>query len=212
MDVGQMTRGTIILLNGTTSAGKTTIGRALQETMDEPYLLSGPDHFQQAFPSSLITITDDPDVTTDGIVAVYGEDGLRDVRFGPLARRMFEGVQRVMTSLSDSGLNVIVDCVLTSRWQLEQTVAIFHSYPAYFVCVDVSMAVAEQREIQRGDRGPGNVRYWYDRVYRLNEVYDLRVDSEANDPKTCARMIREAVGTTQPVAFERLFREIGEAV
>jgi chloramphenicol 3-O phosphotransferase len=33
-----VTNGTIILLNGTSSAGKSTIAKAVQEVMDEPYL------------------------------------------------------------------------------------------------------------------------------------------------------------------------------
>lgn len=38
-----MGAGTIILLNGTVSAGKTTLARALQEVMAEPYLYLGAD-------------------------------------------------------------------------------------------------------------------------------------------------------------------------
>ncbi len=164
-----MSRGTIILLNGTTSAGKTTIGRALQDVMDEPYFLSGADHFQITYPPGLITVTEDPTATSDGLLAVYGEGGLQEVRQGPLARRVFEGVHRAMAALSDAGLNVIVDSVITDPPGLETIVSIFHEYPAYFVCIDLSLAAAEERERTRGDRGPGNVRYFYDKVYDVND-------------------------------------------
>ncbi|GAA1551717.1 hypothetical protein GCM10009789_01840 [Kribbella sancticallisti] len=33
----------VIFLNGPSSAGKTTLGKALQDTLDEPYLLMGLD-------------------------------------------------------------------------------------------------------------------------------------------------------------------------
>ena len=199
-------RGTVIVLNGTTSAGKTTIGRALQEVMDEPYLLSGFDHFQPALPPGLLTITDDPNVHTEGIVAVYGEAGLLEVRSGPLARQLSAGVHRAMAALSDAGLNVIVDTVIVDQSSLEAIVSIFRAYPGYFVCVDVSLAAAERRERERGDRGPGNVRYFYERVYDLNDIYDLRVDTDRNDPDSSVRMIRRMVETTEPEALQRLSR------
>lgn len=42
-----MKPGSIVLNNGTSSAGKSTLARALQEAMDEPYLHTGIDHFFQ---------------------------------------------------------------------------------------------------------------------------------------------------------------------
>jgi chloramphenicol 3-O-phosphotransferase len=38
-----MTAGTIILLNGTSSSGKSSIGRAIQRLADHPWLLLGAD-------------------------------------------------------------------------------------------------------------------------------------------------------------------------
>jgi chloramphenicol 3-O-phosphotransferase len=37
--------GTIILLNGTSSSGKTSVVRALQEVLNEPFLEAGLDKF-----------------------------------------------------------------------------------------------------------------------------------------------------------------------
>ena len=41
-----MATGTIIFLNGTSSAGKTTLARTLQELMDEPYQHVALDQFR----------------------------------------------------------------------------------------------------------------------------------------------------------------------
>ena len=40
-----MKPGNVIVLNGTSSAGKTTVAKALQRIMDEPYLHTGNDQF-----------------------------------------------------------------------------------------------------------------------------------------------------------------------
>ncbi len=205
-----MSQGTLILLNGTSSAGKSTVAKALQEIMDEPYLHSGPDHFQLAHPPGMITITDRPDTEADGWLALYGDNGLCEVRIGPLGRRMVEGVYRAMAALSDTGLNVIVDSVVAEQWSLDLAVEVLHAYPAYFVCLDLPFAVAEAREVERGDRGPGNARYFYDRVYSLSDCYDLRVDAAANDPDECAWLIKHAVETTAPAALRLLHEQDGE--
>jgi len=45
-----MTQGTIIFLNGTSSSGKTSIARALQKSLDEPYLYLSVDSFLDMLP------------------------------------------------------------------------------------------------------------------------------------------------------------------
>lgn len=51
--------GKIVFLNGTSSAGKTTLAKALQASLDEPYLCMGIDHFLSSVPQRLFVYTDD---------------------------------------------------------------------------------------------------------------------------------------------------------
>ena len=44
-EVVQMAKGSIIFLNGTSSSGKTSIAKALQQILDEPYLHCSADGF-----------------------------------------------------------------------------------------------------------------------------------------------------------------------
>ena len=46
--------GTIILLNGTSSSGKTSIVKALQDSMEEPYLDMGIDRFIWMLPKRFL--------------------------------------------------------------------------------------------------------------------------------------------------------------
>ncbi len=49
-----MSQGTIIFLNGTTSAGKTSTARMLQTIMAEPYLEAGIDTFLWMLPGGIL--------------------------------------------------------------------------------------------------------------------------------------------------------------
>ncbi len=196
--------GNIILLNGTSSAGKSTIAQALQKAMDEPYLHTGIDHFQLAFPPGLVNIQGDLLAEPGGWEVVYEDDGLHSVRIGPVGRQLITGMYRMIAVLSESGINLIVDDVIWQEWILHTAVTILHPYPVYFIAIDLSFDAAEQRERQRGNRGPGNVRYFYSRVYELNDMYDARIDAETNDPERCAQLIKTAVTTAQPTAFKQL--------
>ena len=48
-----MKQGNIIFLNGTSSSGKTTIAKALQEIMEGYYIHTGIDHFLDAAPGKI---------------------------------------------------------------------------------------------------------------------------------------------------------------
>ena len=57
-----MSGGNIILLNGTSSAGKTTIAQAIQEVMEAPYLHTGIDQFLiEHLPRRLLVYSDGVD-------------------------------------------------------------------------------------------------------------------------------------------------------
>src|SRR5919199_1570993 len=57
-------RGNIVFLNGTSSAGKSSIAQALQEVMEAPYLHTGIDHFLERFPVRFHVKSDGADPAT----------------------------------------------------------------------------------------------------------------------------------------------------
>ena len=66
--VAPLTGANIIILNGTSSSGKTSIAQALQEIMDVSYLHTGIDQFLiEHLPKRLIVYSDgvEPSVTGD---------------------------------------------------------------------------------------------------------------------------------------------------
>ena len=92
-----VTPGRLIVLNGGSSAGKTTLGRALQSQLADPWLLVGIDLLIWTLPPELIN---DPDGLSVGDGAIS-----RGERFVPL----YLVFQAAVATLALTGVNVLID-------------------------------------------------------------------------------------------------------
>ena len=74
-----MDHGNVVLLNGTSSAGKSSIARAMQIVMERPYLHTGVDHFLPSLPRWCFAESDGTDsVLSEYFLLMYGHaDGIR---------------------------------------------------------------------------------------------------------------------------------------
>jgi chloramphenicol 3-O phosphotransferase len=187
-----MADGTIIILNGTSSAGKTSIISALQEILDQPYLHAGIDTFFHMLPPRYLWGSQWTEVLD------------RDGGAGPVGRTVAAGMHRAIVALARAGNNLLVDHVfLEVEWAFE-CAALFEGIPAHLIGVRCPLAIAEQRERQRQDRAPGQARAQFDRVH-LHAVYDFEVDTAAADIATCAAAIKQHLSSgAAPSAFRRL--------
>ena len=222
-----MGQGNVVLLNGTSSAGKSSIATALQEIMETPYLHTGIDHFLPRLPPTCFAVSDgvDPAATdyfllvyrgggstrtvtarAEG-VAVYGDGTLAEVRIGPGGLRLLAGMYRGIAALAEAGVDVIVDDVIHDRRVLAAAVEALRDVPVLFVGLRVPLEVAERRERERGNHGPGGAAAFYDLVH-AHGVYDLELDTAA-DPMGCALRIKSALHDGRP---RRAFRELTEAL
>ena len=202
-----MNEGKIILLNGTSSAGKSTTAQAVQAIMNEPYLHTGVDHYQLAFPPNLVNIKATGKGKAVGWDVVYGETGLQSIQIGAVGKQLIRGMYKMIAALSDTGINVVVDDVIWNIWILDAAVSMLHNYPVYFIALDLSLEASIEREQKRGNRGPGNAQFFYPRVYGLNDVYDARIDVENCHPDECAQLVKSVVAKTTSSAFKTLYQK-----
>jgi chloramphenicol 3-O phosphotransferase len=178
---------TIILLNGISSSGKTSIARVLQQTLNEPYLQVSIDAFEDMLPDR------------------YQEGG----PFGweVLFPKLLAGFHRSIAALAGAGTNLIVDHVMVSRegWAstLADCVMVLAPFRVYFVGVHCSLEEAKRREQARGDRFIGTAERQFPRVH-CHHLYDLEVDTTHTSPEACAEQIRVFAGRHDPMAFARL--------
>ncbi|MEU4697703.1 chloramphenicol phosphotransferase CPT [Nonomuraea dietziae] len=169
----------VIVLNGGSSAGKSSIVRHLQAVLPQPWLaIGGVDSLIEAMPRSMRTSDAGIELASDGGVTVGPE-------FLMLQAAWMEG----MAAMVRAGARVIIDDVLLGgaasqqRWQ-----RVLGGLDVLWVGVKCDSAVAAERERARGDRVPGMAAAQAEMVHE-GVVYDLVVDTTRTESLVCAKTI-----------------------
>lgn len=182
-----MSAGRIILLNGTSSSGKTTIARALLDVLPTPYYHLSVDVFNAA----------------RGQVRTQT---LADPELDEVLHRMRAGYHRCVAAMAHAGNDVVADYPLSEPWRLRDCLACWDGLPVLFVGVRCPLPELRRRERTRGDRTFGQAEAQYDAVH-AHGTYDLEIDTSVLDPESCARAVADvAAAPPTPSAFERLRR------
>lgn len=156
----------IILLNGASSSGKTTLVRAWQQAMATPYLDAGLDRFLWMFLAAISSSR--CGMTSWGWPTEAGETG----------HRLVHGMHRAIAALSQAGNCVVADHVLVEPEWVTDCATVLADLPASFTGIGVRcpLPVLVERERGRGDRTLGQAAAQYERVH-AHGVYDFEVDT-----------------------------------
>lgn len=179
-----MTETKIIFLNGVGSVGKTSIAKALQEILQQPYLHVGIDQFLEMLPEKYIDIPE----------GIYFETNVEDacpvvrVKSGKIGMMLLRGMRHAIAALAQQGNNLIIDEVLISD-EMQEYATLLAPFTVFYVGVVAPLPVIEERERMRGDRLIGLARGQYDSVHQ-GKVYDMTVDTATLSPLECARLIK----------------------
>jgi chloramphenicol 3-O phosphotransferase len=202
-----MPSGHIIVLNGASSAGKSTLAKALQTLLPDPYLHVGIDTVVFALPKrylnpplwqEIFQYTWPPAESSDGLV----------IEAGPRGHQLMAGLHHAVAALAHTGNNVIVDHVLIEPRWVQECAQVLGAFPALFVGVYCPLAVVEQRERDRQDRTLGQARAHITKVH-AHGLYDLTVDTSQGTPEECAAQILAHV---QPGQRSSAFIKLGNFV
>jgi chloramphenicol 3-O phosphotransferase len=168
-----MSKGIVILLNGVSSAGKTTLAHVLQDKLEQPYYYLAQDLFCQLLSRRH-----------------------RNQDFWGRTTQSVSALHHTIASFSALGLNVIVDHILLdtphTRGWLPECVRLLQTHRVFFVQVWCPLEELERREAARGDRRIGQARQQFNQRYD-NLPYDLTVDTATNSPEACADEIITAL-------------------
>jgi chloramphenicol 3-O phosphotransferase len=168
-----METGSLILLNGPSSAGKTTLCRALQVALPVPFL-----HFSLDF------------LMFDTSALPPKREGNPAFAWRAQRPKVFQGYYNCLGALARAGNNVVSDYIIETAEQLEALDAQLEGLDVYWVGVHCDLATLEHREQARGDRRAGDARRDFETVHSFR-AYDLEVNS-ALEAAFNARLIAEA--------------------
>jgi chloramphenicol 3-O phosphotransferase len=202
---GDTLKPLVVFLNGTSSAGKTSIAHALQVLYGTPLLHTGIDTLYTMLPQKALGETS---LAKDGYWYVMKNGILDHVEIGPYARRLLACTVPLTQVLLEQKNDVVIDEILFAgegRDFLYAYADIFVDARAYFVKVDCALEILEKREIDRGNRHKGLARLQYNHVHNHPYAYDIVVDSGAADAVTCAQSIMDAINNNpEPQAFNAI--------
>lgn len=209
-----MARGTIIFLNGTSSAGKTTLAHALQEQLRDPYLHIALDQFRDGMPSRFRGLNapagSEGERGLNVVPVNNGESTYTEVRFGEMGKRMLRGMRRAIAAMADEGNNIIIDDIILEPGFLEDYLRAFVDHRVYFVGVMCPPEVINEREKVRPGRFPGTA-VGHFAVCHAHGTYDVTVDTSKLMPDECARRVKSFIERDQPTAFRELRGRLASA-
>ena len=174
----------IVVLNGASSSGKTTLARELQLTFQEPYLRFGTDTVHSMLPSRFA--------------------GGKKTQNENIVRTAILGMNSCAATFADAGNNVIVDTVMLNRESVAECARALVRYRAFFIGLFCDDGELRRRSSGRG-RDMVNIALQQARYVHTHSIYDLKISTEGKSPSVMAEQVRNLVNSrTKPEAFKRL--------
>ena len=194
------TTGTVIILNGPSGSGKSSIQKAFQQLMT-------PDLWCKV---GIDTLFDAPmpDITPQNMSFWQSPNPIRWIEeskddngnkvitllVGPQGEKVAYAMNSAIAEYAKNGCNVIVDYIAYNPEWLADLQAKLRGIKTYYVAVEISLETLEKREEARGTSPKGHARSHYFTVYG-NIAYNLTVNSEKDSPQEIAEQIKQLIGT-----------------
>jgi chloramphenicol 3-O phosphotransferase len=175
----------VIVLNGGSSSGKSSLARSLQDLLAGPWIALGVDDLLAALAPSLVD--DAPPLSGRPPLLRYGADGTVHVEAGwrSVEAAWYAGV----VAMAKAGLGVILDEALLDGGAGQRRLAgAMEGLSVLWVGVRCDPAVAVERERARPDRVGGMAASQATRVHDGVD-YDVVVDTTATPTERCARAV-----------------------
>jgi chloramphenicol 3-O phosphotransferase len=155
---GICTKASIIFLHGASSSGKSTLARALQARIDQPFWHISIDHLRDA--------------------GVLPSDRFASKEFDWRAHRaaFFDGFHRSLAGYAGAGNNLILEHILDTPGWIEDLRTLFEPFDVLFVALHCPVDLLETREAARQDRPIGSARKDFDTIHK-GLCYDLELHS-----------------------------------
>lgn len=184
----------IIYLNGPSSSGKTTIAKALQNSITEPYLLLGMDKLIDCMPEKINNWTGGHSHLGFSWKRTVGPSDKTEhhIHTGPYAEKLVRSLKDIVILLASQDYNLIIDDVALGAIEVEEWRQMLKNYKVLYVGILSPLDILESRELARKDRMIGTARAQYCKVHE-NVAYDLEIDTYAQSLQENVDKIKNAV-------------------
>ena len=174
----------IIVLNGSSCSGKTTLARALQEVFSEPYLRLGVDIVHAMLPDRF--------------------RDWHDPKNEQMVKRALSGMYRSAATMADSGNYIILDTVLVNHAAITECAEALVHHRAFLIGVFCDDSELEKRADARGE-GLAAIAQQQARHIHSHGHYDLKLNTTGKAPGIMAEQIKNMVDSRMaPTAFDQL--------
>ena len=173
--------GRVVVLNGASSSGKTTLCRALQGALAGTWFTFGVDAFLSGSPIDLYE--------REGGIS-FPKDG--KITRGAEYHALYDTWRASIRALVDGGMNILLDEVFLDGSADQEAWRRHLPDDTLWVAVHCDADEAERRELERGDRNLGMARYQTGVVHD-GVTYDLELDNAATPtPDAVAQIVTAA--------------------
>ena len=162
---------TAIVLHGPTSAGKSSLARALQDSSETPVF----------------------HISLDAFVEMSRRRDMRsDEELNQALRLHHLNLHSTLERVAASHFEIVLDTVLRDTTVLDECIFALATRRTYVIGVSCPLNVLEERERNRGDRGVGMAREQFGNP-AYSRPYSMRLDTSTCTPEEGARRIRSFI-------------------
>jgi chloramphenicol 3-O phosphotransferase len=179
----------IILLNGSSSSGKTSICKAFQHLINKPFLTLGVDTFISMIPQKYLSYGEKSQEGCYFLKSQNSYGAAVSCNSGPFGDLVFKTAIDVVKTMADNGLNIIIDEVIWSDERMCEYKKILIKHNVLFIKVFCERNSAQERELLRGDREIGLANDQIDKINLMKFQYDLEINTDILSPFESAKKI-----------------------
>lgn len=184
--------GKIILLNGASSAGKSTLASAVQAQVAEPFWHYSIDHLMAG-----------------GVLPRARLDN-GDFAWSDMRPMFFEGFHRSIPALAAAGNNMLVEHIVEEQAWMDRLVLLLEGHDVFFVGLHCPVEELERRERERGNRRIGEARSDFEITHTFAS-YDLELETTGPSEPLARALLSAWACRTPPSAFSSMLRRLRRA-
>lgn len=186
--------GIVIILNGPSAAGKSTLQKSIQRLAPNPYLNMGIDNlFNDVFPDEHGKLGTKTEANFEKKLRwVTLENNTVYLHIGKDGRKIVHGMNQAIAAYAKAGNNVVVDYIMYDPQWMQELLYDLRGCPVYLIGITLPLNVIEQREQARSTSPIGHARSHYNTVH-IGNKYDLMIDNSIGTPDEHAKTILEFI-------------------